>query len=123
MLKINEAMEYIKTVTEKKDAISYLSQFNLEDQLDILITAKALIADTKIRCGTNMSGKCYECKYRGDVPGDAHSCCMNPLAYVVGDEYGIENGWFLYPFNFDAVWLKYCDGFEKEMENNDENKN
>ena len=21
---------------------------------------------------------CYECQYRGDVPGDAHSCCRHP---------------------------------------------
>lgn len=21
---------------------------------------------------------CYQCKYRGNVPGDAHSCCKHP---------------------------------------------
>lgn len=26
---------------------------------------------------------CYECKWRGSVPGDAHSCCNHPL---VSDE-------------------------------------
>jgi len=25
-----------------------------------------------------MKANCYECKYRGDVPGDAHSCCRHP---------------------------------------------
>ena len=23
---------------------------------------------------------CYECKHRGNVPGDAHSCCRHPSA-------------------------------------------
>jgi len=25
-----------------------------------------------------MKPNCYECKYRGSVPGDAHSCCKHP---------------------------------------------
>ncbi len=25
-----------------------------------------------------MKPNCYECKYRGSVPGDAHSCCNHP---------------------------------------------
>ena len=25
-----------------------------------------------------MQMNCYECKYRGDVPGSAHSCCNHP---------------------------------------------
>ncbi len=25
-----------------------------------------------------MKPNCYECKYRGIVPGDAHSCCQHP---------------------------------------------
>jgi hypothetical protein len=27
-----------------------------------------------------MKANCYECKYRGDVPGYAHSCCRHPSA-------------------------------------------
>ena len=23
---------------------------------------------------------CYECQYRGEIPGDAHSCCKHPDA-------------------------------------------
>ena len=26
-----------------------------------------------------MKANCYECQYRGTVPGDAHSCCKHPL--------------------------------------------
>jgi len=25
-----------------------------------------------------MSKNCYTCKYRGSIPGDAHSCCKHP---------------------------------------------
>lgn len=85
---------------------------------------------------------CYECKYRGNVPGDAHSCCRHPEvdvgdgsifdAVVIlftnpeiiqnaakklniqAEPHGIENGWFFWPMNFDPVWLKNCDGFTKK---------
>lgn len=29
--------------------------------------------------GNHLKPNCYECKYRGDLPGDAHSCCNHPL--------------------------------------------
>ena len=25
-----------------------------------------------------MKANCYDCKYRGSIPGDAHSCCRHP---------------------------------------------
>jgi hypothetical protein len=80
--------------------------------------------------------KCYKCLYRGDVPGDAHSRCNHPdikqddnifgalvgvlmgenkeaisKLNIKGNSYGIANGWFLWPANFDPVWLENCDGF------------
>ena len=59
--------------------------------------------------------ECYECKYRGHIPGDAHSSCKrNPLPNVKGAEHGIKKGWFNFPFNFDPVWLESCDGYEKK---------
>lgn len=87
---------------------------------------------------------CYNCKHRGDLPGDAHSCCRHPkndgvmndpLAqlfaifasvgrvpainaetglHVVGDPHGIRNGWFNWPMNFDPIWLVSCDGFAQK---------
>ena len=79
---------------------------------------------------------CYECVYRGEVPGDAHSrCChpsvkqdSNPFGALVemlqgknneaaktlgisGHETGIRRGWFMWPANFDPVWLNTCNGF------------
>ena len=62
---------------------------------------------------------CYDCEFRGTIPGDCHSKCNNPKAVVVGDPHGIKSGWFSHPFNFDPVWLEECTGFkqipEKEL--------
>jgi hypothetical protein len=55
---------------------------------------------------------CYDCKFRREVPGDAHSSCANGTAEVTCDQHGKKNGWFNYPWNFDPIWLKTCDGFE-----------
>ena len=33
---------------------------------------------------------------------------------VTGNEHGIRNGWFAWPFNFDPVWLDACDGFKEK---------
>lgn len=33
---------------------------------------------------------------------------------VTGNEHGISQGWFTWPFNFDPTWLEACDGFEEE---------
>ena len=83
--------------------------------------------------------KCYECKYRGVVPGSCHSTCRHPLvlgneypilmALMAGvreigepfnlqfDEHGFKNGWFNWPTDFDPTWLKNCDSFEKNNDN------
>ena len=80
---------------------------------------------------------CYECKFRGTIPGDAHSRCNHPKVKqdsnpfgamvdalsgknndaakelkIVGDPRGIKKGWFLWPANFDPVWLLSCEGIE-----------
>ena len=79
---------------------------------------------------------CYDCDYRRSIPGDVHSACIHPaitvadralaplfmandqrrgaalLLNVVGNGYGIKNGWFMWPVNFDPVWLKSCNGFK-----------
>jgi hypothetical protein len=82
---------------------------------------------------------CYDCKWREEVIGDAHSCCEHPVnsnpigallswinasyqnqkvdngLHVTGNPHGIKNGWFNYPYNFDPVWLETCDGFESKI--------
>lgn len=47
---------------------------------------------------------CYGCAYRRELPGTAHSQCINPDPEMRGLPYGIENGWFFYPDNYDPVW-------------------
>lgn len=83
-----------------------------------------------------MKPKCYMCKYRGTVPGDTHSCCTYPeldfdlftgmfnnknmeiakQLNVKADPHGINSGWFMWPVNFDPVWLVSCDGYEKKKD-------
>lgn len=88
---------------------------------------------------------CYECEYRGSIPGDVHSCCKhpanaelldNPLAQMLGiiasvgriapvqaktklkvrgNPVGIKRGWFNWPMNFDPIWLEECNGFTKKI--------
>jgi hypothetical protein len=85
---------------------------------------------------------CYECIHRGEVPGDAHSCCNHPLVKqdgnpfgaivdmlsgknvaaavqldIKGDATGIRRGWFMWPANFDPVWLLNCNGFTPKETN------
>lgn len=62
--------------------------------------------------------------------GDTHSCCRYPgndtnlfamfeqtnLVQMIklgikADRYGFENGWFMWPVNFDPIWLLNCNGF------------
>ena len=92
----------------------------------------------------NNKPDCYKCKYRGNVPGSAHSCCNHPTVKemlsksnnsllellslfqtgailiqprdmnIKANQHGLDNGWFNFPFDFDPVWLENCDGFEKD---------
>lgn len=82
-----------------------------------------------------MNPNCYHCKYRGEVPGDAHSMCHHPVVEqdsglrafggllagknleaaiklnIRADPHGVRRGWFYWPANYDPVWLDNCDGF------------
>lgn len=61
--------------------------------------------------------KCYTCEHRGTIPGDCHSRCNNQNAKVKGNPHGIANGWFMFPINFDPVWLEKCDGYTEKVTN------
>lgn len=78
-----------------------------------------------------MQCACYDCVYLRSIPGDAHIRCGNPQAqYAPGHSYGDcrqalgvkaephgeEMGWFVWPINFDPVWLRHCDGFTPSKE-------
>lgn len=75
---------------------------------------------------------CYKCEYQGGVPGSCHSSCtypgtdtgmlafFSPENFALGKklniravEHGVRSGWFLWPVDFDPVWLTNCDGFKK----------
>ena len=82
---------------------------------------------------------CYDCVYRRDLPGSAHSSCAHPAAItrtsalleafaimgvggadlkgaaalgVTGHADGIRHSWFNWPRNFDPTWLLTCNGFK-----------
>jgi len=88
---------------------------------------------------------CYECKWRRSIPGDAHSRCGHPEVKtstntmgalvdmlqgkaveateklgIRGDPIGIKHGWFMWPANFDPVWLITCKGFTPKEAKEDE---
>jgi len=55
---------------------------------------------------------CHNCHFKRNIPGDTHIACIKPDEQMTGDQYGIKNGWFIYPFNFDPVWrTKECINF------------
>lgn len=35
---------------------------------------------------------------------------------IEGEPHGIANGWFIWPVNFDPIWLRRCDGFAAKDE-------
>ena len=109
---MESAINYLKLLVNKQDA--NLKQFSLEEQLDILIKANTIVDYLKyLESGKDMRDACYNCRYRRSIPGDAHSSCVNMDAKTIGDPHGINHGWFFHPFNFDPVWLRYCDGYKE----------
>jgi len=68
---------------------------------------------------------CYKCKWRGTIPRDYHSRCKHPKVQIndnslkeleiKGNPHGIKMGWFMWPANFDPIWLENCNGFEAKQ--------
>lgn len=53
---------------------------------------------------------CYSCGYRGTLPGSVHSRCKfnwskGGLSMPRGKAHGIQNGWWIFPVNFDPIWM------------------
>lgn len=60
----------------------------------------------------NSKPNCSTCEWKRNVPGDCHIKCINPDPHMAGNEHGIRNSWFNYPFNFDPVWMtKECSNY------------
>jgi hypothetical protein len=85
-----------------------------------------------------MEKKCYSCKFKGTVPGSAHSSCKvisenssdktkafelemllashqvqmtdkgTDEPLVKLNEHGIKKGWANWPLDFDPVWVESC---------------
>lgn len=80
---------------------------------------------------------CNKCEYKKSIPGDAHIQCthpdidespLGPIMALFGvrdndsalhklniqaNPHGVKNGWFMWPMNFDPVWLENCDGYKE----------
>jgi hypothetical protein len=73
---------------------------------------------------------CYDCLWRKDAIGSAHSTCCFPgtktgmldcfmkenlilseVLNIQASSHGVNKGWFMFPVNFDPVWLRNCYGF------------
>lgn len=60
-----------------------------------------------------IQNECYECYYKQDILTNHHIKCTNPDENMIGDSYGIYQGWFHYPYCFDPMWkLKQCTNFK-----------
>jgi len=61
----------------------------------------------------DVRSECWTCKHKREVPGNSHMRCVKPDPLMTGEEYGIRNGWFIYPHLFDPVWkTKQCANYE-----------
>lgn len=67
---------------------------------------------------------CYTCKHRADLPGDAHSQCNEGLTQCLSgldikqvtirvslNPHGVAQGWAMWPFNFDPIWVDRCNTY------------
>ena len=60
---------------------------------------------------------CYSCIYKRDVPRNYHIKCIKPDLNMKGNQHGIRNGWFYYPFIYDPMWcLTKCNNYEKKLD-------
>lgn len=90
-----------------------------------------------------MESDCLTCRYRGTVPNSRHSSCKHPRVNdIIGDHDALQilldrlvnnhvvanfyddlqvefdraaimEGYALFPFNFDPIWLKQCTGYRE----------
>ena len=65
---------------------------------------------------------CYDCAYRGTIPGNAHTKCTfnwgkSEIESPKGAEHGRRNGWWSFPLNYDPVWMEgECGAFSKDID-------
>ena len=90
--------------------------------------------------GFGVKPNCYHCKFRRELGYSAHSKCVALIEKLEGDkkkeadtiidllgstgmlksdgvkfnQHGVDNGWAIWPSNFDPNWLEKCDFFERK---------
>ena len=79
---------------------------------------------------------CRSCKFSHPIPGDSHLECMVvehpalrfsmalhpyelPPQFIRLNPHGVENGWAVWPLNFDPIWVDHCAFYLKRGESND----
>jgi hypothetical protein len=66
--------------------------------------------------GLTKMNECYSCRWKSDVPGNAHIACDKPDAAMIGNQRAYQKGWFFYPMLFDPVWKERdCSNFENRV--------
>ena len=59
---------------------------------------------------------CYRCVHRRAVSGSCHSKCDADFSKIeppAGDKHGIKNGWWIFPWNYDPIWMEgKCENFK-----------
>lgn len=59
--------------------------------------------------------KCLTCKYMRQISGTHHIRCVKEDAHVNLNNHGVKNGWALYPFNMDPIWVEDCDSYVNKV--------
>ena len=65
---------------------------------------------------------CYDCAYRGEVAGSAHTRCKfnwgkSDKSPPIASKQGIINGWYNFPLNYDPVWQEEeCKAFSTKID-------
>ncbi len=65
---------------------------------------------------------CWNCAYGGNIPGDAHIRCKFDFVKAKkdmprGNPHGIWSGWYMFPMNYDPVWMaEQCVAFSETVD-------
>jgi len=65
---------------------------------------------------------CYNCAYKGEIPGDAHIRCKfnwakSKIIPPKAHEQGIRKGWYNFPLNYDPAWqIGECEAFSDKVD-------
>lgn len=73
-------------------------------------------SDTHAPVSLRAMVECSECAHRRPVPGSALISCSMPDPLMEGLSFGVDQGWFDYPNEFDPAWkMRLCGNYEAEQ--------